>query len=130
VEFLPQCEDRFYRRLNPDMHLKHAPDAPSGYRISSAAFKQSPRRDGAYRNSVEWSQLTTLDEARLLRDVEHSGWGLGSVPYYAILDDPAAWVLPDPLPQNPGHSELGVTSDGAAKRLARSVTVHDWPSES
>lgn len=122
MDFSPQPEHIFYRRLNPTIHVKAVGDT---YRVTSAAFKDG-EADGHWVNSVDWGEIVSLDEERLLRDHEHPGHGIGSLPFSSIR--PVADVYHEPLPTNEAHCNLTLeTSQQKARALAKASQIEELP---
>lgn len=131
TDFDPQSADSFFKRLEPALHFKKDETAVGGYRITSAAFKEGERIDDfKWRNSVDWGALTDLEAERDLRDRQHPGRGIGEFKFSHIDGDAQFRVRHSPSyedPVNPGHCDLDVRDERAAKHLARSCEVVEWP---
>lgn len=117
--------DRFFRRLNPTAHF--APDGPNSFRVSSAAFKGTPKQNGRYVSSVDAERLRPLDEERASAAKEHPGYGIGAIQYQNI-QNVGAELKSTPQPNNPSHHDVHATQPQAGK-LAKATTVIDWPAD-
>ena len=119
----PEAIDRFFRRLHPEIHL--APEGDGGYRVSSAAFKGTPKdADGRYVTSVDAEWIRPLDEERSLVAKFWPEYGIGGV-LFGTIDECGAEARPTPLPDNPAHHDI-LCNQGQARKLADATQIIDW----
>ena len=120
----PETTDRVFRRLHPEIHL--APELNGTYRVSSAAFKGTPKdADGRYVTSVDAEWIRPLDEER---DIVAKFWpdhGIGALAFGAIVEF-GAELRSTPTPDNPSHHDI-LCSQGQARKLAEATEIIDWP---
>jgi hypothetical protein len=120
----PEATDRFFRRLHPGIHL--APDVHGGYRVSSAAFKGTPKdSDGRYVTSVDAEWIRPLGEEQSLVAQYWPDYGIGGLLFGAI-GEIGAEVRSTPLPDNPSHHDI-LSTQGQARKLAEATQIIDWP---
>ena len=120
-----ELDDRFLRDLNPDLHFKATSE---GYRVSSAAFKDTKVAPGVYACSVDAERLagTEAEEFRIRRG--HKEWGVGRVTLGEVRESGKGDVVPDPKDDNPAHCNLTVRERKAGK-LAMACEVVIEPTD-